>query len=508
MNYRRQFRVLVAGLTLAVPTLASAELPISYEGRLSVGVGSGDFAPHYISSLQHGRFTQSRSVQAEARLWHEVDYGQRFSFGFGLDMIGDYSSSVGYERYDRESDSWSVRQERPDVFRIQQLYGEIKYRSVFFQLGMKEHGSEILPQSLTSGDLVMSGNARPIPEIRVGFWDFQNIPFTFGWIQISGVVAYGKMMDNAWWRDHYNYYNYHLAQNEIYNYKRCYFRTKPSMPLSFTFGMQAVAIFGGSNRWYQQGEVVIDDKYKAGIKEFIKMMLPIRDGVEGAYTGNHLGSWDIKGRYLLRDGSEVSAYCSWPWEDGTGIGKRNGWDGLWGLGYKAKAGGLVSGAVVEYLDFTNQSGPVHFAPSDNPGTTVPEHASGADDYYNNASHNSYAYYGQSIGTPVMMAPIYNRDGYPGFIGNSLRGFHIGVEGELSPSVGYRLKGGYRKAWGSGKFMLKTPLHETAVMAEVDWHPKRLLRGLSLNMKMELDRGTMPGNAFGVLVGARYKINRK
>ncbi len=63
-------------------------------------------------------------------------------------------------------------------------------------------------------------------------------------MQISGEVAFGKMMDSSWWRDHYNYYSYHICENELYNYKRCYFRTKPTERLSVTFGMQAVAVFG------------------------------------------------------------------------------------------------------------------------------------------------------------------------------------------------------------------------------------------------------------------------
>lgn len=495
-------------LSLLFPLGVAAELPVNYEASLTAGTGSGDFAPYYISSLRHGRFTQADNVQAEVRLWHEMDYSRRFSFGFGADVIGGYSSAVNYERYDKETNGWYFHKERPAAFRIQQLYAELKYRAVFFNIGMKEHGSAILPQSLTSGDLIASGNARPIPEIRSGFIDFQDIPFTRQWLQISGEVAFGKMMDNDWWRDHYNYYNGHIATDELYNYKRCYFRTKPTEPFSVTFGMQAAAVFGGTNRYYNRGVIMWEDKWPSGIKEFFKMILPSKDGVEGFVSGNHLGTWDIKARYQLKSGHEISAYTSWLWEDGSGIGKLNGWDGLWGIGYKAPSRSLVSGAVVEYLDFTNQSGPIHFSPDDFPGTNVPDHVSGADDYYNNAAHNSFAYFGQSIGTPAMMAPIYNRDGYLGFIGNRLRGFHIGVEGSLSPTVDYRLKGGYRKAWGTGKMMLKTPIHETAVMAEADWHPGRKLKGFSLNVQAELNRGTMPGNAFGVLVGLRYRINKQ
>lgn len=94
----------------------------------------------------------------------------------------------------------------------------------------------------------------------------------------------------------------------------------------------------------------------------------------------------------------------------------------------------------------------------------------------------------------MMAPIYNLDGYPAYIGNAVRGFHVGIEGSLSRSVDYRVKGGYRKAWGTGKTMLVKPIHLTAVMLEASWRPEKI-KGLTVNAKIELDRGDMPDNAF-------------
>ena len=60
------------------------------------------------------------------------------------------------------------------------------------------------------------------------------------------------------------------------------------------------------------------------------MLLPSKDGGEGFVSGNHLGTWDIKAGYAFANGSELSAYCSRLWEDGSGIGKLNGWDGLSG----------------------------------------------------------------------------------------------------------------------------------------------------------------------------------
>ncbi len=497
---KRNVSLLLFAATMALT--ARAEYPLSYEASLSVGAGSGDFAPYYISALKGGRFSSSSNVRAEASVWREMESDRRFSYGFGLDLIGGYASSVDYGRYSAADEAWHQHAMRPSSAWIQQLYGEVKYRSVFLTAGMKEHKSALLNQNLTSGDLVESGNARPIPQVRAGFIDFQDIPFTNGWVQIQGEVAYGKMMDNDWWSDHYNYYNSFLGQDTWYNYKRCYFRTRPSEPRSVTVGMQAAGEFGGHATFYNKGVYDRTLKHSSSLKTFLKMLIPRNDGGDGFYTGNHLGSWDFKARYRLKSGHELSGYFSWPFEDGSGIGKQNGWDGLWGIEYKAPVKGIVSGAVIEYLDFTNQSGPIHFNPNDFPDTTVADHTSGADDYYNNGTYNSYAYYGMSIGTPALMAPIYNLDGYNRYVGNAMRGFHIGVEGSLSGSVDYRVKGGYRKAWGSGYIMLPDAIHLTSVMAEVTWRPASV-KGLTVNASVGLDRGDMPANAFGTLVTVKY-----
>ena len=65
-----------------------------------------------------------------------------------------------------------------------------------------------------------------------------------------------------------------------------------------------------------------------------------------------------------------------------------------------------------------------------------------------------------------------------------------------------MKGGYRKAWGTPKKMLKTPIHLTSVMMEATWRPRRS-KGFSFYGAMELDRGNMPSNAFGVMAGVKY-----
>ncbi len=481
---------------------ASARENVEYEASLTAGGGSGVFAPYYISSMRGGRVSQRYTIQAEGLLRKTMDNDRKFSYGFGVDLLAGYSSTVDYERWNEADKVWFSHAERPSAAWIQQLYGEVKWRSLFLSAGAKERGSYLLDNDLTSGDLVESGNARPIPQVRVGFVDFQDIPLTNGWVQVQGEVGYGYMVDNSWWEDHYNYYNYHIARNTLYNYKRMYFRTNPSKRFSVTVGMQAAALFGGEEQFYYKGKPTYREKHSSDLKTFLKVIIPHQDGGEAFYTGNHLGSWDLRARYTLSGGQKLYAYFSWPWEDGSGIGKLNGWDGLWGLEYKNCADGLLTGAVIEYLDFTNQSGPIHFSPGDFEGTTIPDHASGSDDYYNNRAYNSYAYYGMSIGTPALMAPIYNTGGYMAYRANAMRGFHVGLTGTLIPGLRYRVKGGYRKAWGNGYQMLPEPIHLTAVMIEADWAVKGV-SGLSVKGQLELDRGDMPCNNFGAVLTVRY-----
>lgn len=479
--------------------------PASFEWEtgMAANAGDGDFAPYFIASNRHDVLSQGRGIQAMASISHRMDLNRRFSFSYGLSLYGGWQSNVQYERYSTETGEFFYHPEHPSRFRVQNLYAEIKYRGFFLSVGQKERGSQLFNSRLGSGDFIESGNARPIPQVRVGFVDFQNIPFTKGALQLRGEVAYGALNDNGWWRDHYNYYNQHIGEDILYMYRCIYFRTDPRQPLSVTFGAQSAAQFGGTDRMYFKGKIQMTTHRNTKPLDFLKIFFPFGQNDEQYYLGNTLGSWDLQARYRIGDASTVKAYFQWPWEDGSGIGKLNGFDGIWGLEYHTGHRGPLTGIVVEYIDFTNQSGPIHWAPGDHPGTTITSPATGSDDYYNNKSYNSYAYFGMNIGTPVIMSPIYNTDGYMLCRANRLRAFHLGVEGAFSRHMDYRLLLNYRKAYGNGYYNFMAPIHQTSVMAEVRWRVPKA-KGLSIDAAVGLDRGKLPANAFGAMVGIRYQ----
>lgn len=503
MNLISSIRSIVIIVATCVATTLAAEEPINYSASVIGTIGDNDFAPYYISSLNHGIITQSDNSLLRLNAIKSLDTCTRFSYGFGVDFISGYSSGVEYYKYNSATGKIDLpHTEKPANIWLQQLYAEIKYRGVFITAGLKEHQSKLLNNKLSSGDFVESGNSRPIPELRSGFINFQNIPFTNGWLQIEGEISYGKMTDSDWWSDHYNYYNSHIAQDTWYSYKRAYFRTNPEKPLSVTFGAQAAAIFGGHTDYYKNGKFIRDEYRTNNLGDMFDMFIPRLSDKEGYVAGNHLGSWDIMTRYRFKNGNEIKAYVQWPWEDGSGIGKLNGFDGLWGLEFKSARNSWINGAVIEYIDFTNQSGPLHWAPNDSPGTTITDQATGGDQYYNNAFYNSYAHYGMSIGTPFLKAPIYNTDGYPMYVDNLVKGYHAGIMGNICKSLDYRLLASYRKAWGDSRIPRATAVNNTSFMAELNYNPTSI-KGLSFKAQVAFDKGSLLGDNFGSLLSVSY-----
>lgn len=488
-------------MTACCATAASAQYPVDFEAEAIANFGSGSFAPYYIASNRHGILTQSTDALIRVGAHRAMERDRRFSYAFGAEFIAGYTSASDYARWDQSAATFNVNRQRPALAWIQQLYGEIKYRGVFLSAGLKQHQSALLNFELSSGDLTESGNARPIPEVRAGFIDFQDIPLTNGWVQIQGEISYGKFTDNNWIRNHYNYYNDHICTGSLYTYKRCYFRTKPSQPFSLTIGMQAAGVFGGTTLYYRNGSLYETERHSSSLKSFFKMFIPMPGG-EDYYTGNSVGSWDVMGRYHFSDGTEIKAYMQSPWETGSGIGKLNGFDGLWGVEYKAPRHGLINGAVVEYLDFTNQSGPIHWDPANTPGTNLTATASGGDNYYNNGYYNAYANYGMSIGSPFLRSPLYNLDGYMAYIDNRVRGFHIGVTGDIGRTIRYRILGGYRKGWGTGRNPRTVSVDDTSVMIEGIYSAPSV-PGLDVKAQLAMDRGSMYGDTFGACISISY-----
>lgn len=482
--------------------VSNAELPISYHVSLSGQVSSKSLAPYMLGSWNEGRYVEGNGIWQESGLEKELDLSKRFNWSAGVDYIAGAGSKTDYDRWIESSKTWTTHKAHLPNFRLQQLFGQIKYRGVFLTVGMKYSHSKIVDDQLSSGDLTRSNNAAPIPGVAAGFVDFQDILFTNGWVQIDGEIMYGKMIDSGFKRNEFNYYSGVEALYLWYNYKRCYFRTNPHKNFHVTVGMQAASIDGGSSYVYEDGKKILTYERGFNLKRAFQMFIP-RPGGEAYYAGSHLGSWDLKAVYKFHDDSKLSAYFEWPWEDGSGIGRMNGWDGLWGVQYDFAKKGILTKVLVEFLDFTNQSGPLHYDPDDNPNSPMTGFARGADNYYNNEVYGAYANYGIGIGSPFLVSPIYNKNGMLSYLHTRARGFHLGIMGNPCDRLGYKVLVSYEKAGGYGMLPAYKRLESTSAMLETNILPSKKITGLELNVRLAFDAGKLRGNNFGAQLQLSY-----
>ena len=302
-------------------------IAVDYGVGLTINTGGSEFAPYYIASNCRGTVTQQNSVLLSASLKHEMDTTRRLSWGAGAEVWGGWSSSVDYQRYDSESKSMIANPQHSARLWVQQLWIEGKHRGVFLTIGQKDIDPGLVNRSLSSGDLVMSGNARAAFGARAGFINYQNVPFTRGWLQIKGEYGYYRHNSTPWLKNHFDYYNSFITEHYWFNYKNIHFRTNPSKRLVLTIGAQAACQFAGTATYYKDGEVVERVEMKPTLKAFWRALFAGSGGEnmgDQIYVqGNHVGSWDISLDYKMTNGATLRAYYQSLWEEGSGIGKQN-----------------------------------------------------------------------------------------------------------------------------------------------------------------------------------------
>ncbi|MDE6637274.1 MAG: capsule assembly Wzi family protein, partial [Muribaculaceae bacterium] len=306
-------------LFLVVYSSSAYSFELDWEASTTVNAGSGGFAPSLIMANRGGTITHSKGVYERAGIFHKLEPDKRFSYSCGLDAYVQATSTVDYMKWNSDTKEFSMFARRPSYAVIQQLYGLIKYRSLFLSVGMKEHDRTFLDNPLSSGDITLSNNARPVPQVRVGGYDYVNNPFTQGWVQIIGDIAYGKFMDSNWNKDHYNYYNSFLTTDVWFHYKRLYLRSNPKQRFVATVGMQHAAQFNGEYKIYRKGVCAEVYKPEHFLRSFLDVFVQAQynsSSIEGEsmnFSGNHLGSWDAKFEYKLKNNDIVSFYVMKPW---------------------------------------------------------------------------------------------------------------------------------------------------------------------------------------------------
>ncbi len=463
------------------PATAEAEWndSIRYHGEINLNFAGGKHTPFWLMSNQYGLSSIERN-NGYLRLgaFKDLDSSKRFSWGAGVDL------ALGYRM--------------PSVFAVQQLYAEVKYRCLNLLAGSKEIPGFVSDPDLASGNLIYAGNARPIPQVRAGIFDYADFWGTKGWFAVKGYIAFGKFTDNNWIK-HWVDPNSQYTLGTLYHSKAIFFRggNAKKFPLEFELGMEMATQFGGTTYNYMgKGNIL---KMPTGLKAWFKSVIPMGGGSEtpaGEQTnveGNFLGSWNFALSWKPNSDWSLKLYYEHYFEDHSMMTFDFPWkDGLYGIQAKLPKNRWVSDVVYEFLYMKDQSGPVYWDHT----PEINEQVSGRDNYYNHYIYNGWQHWGMGLANPLIIAPVYNNPHIMSLRSTRMWGHHLGFKGQPLDELGYKVLASVQKSWGTYSAPFKEPKKSFNLMAEARYTPK-CLPGWEADLAFGMDAGSLIGNSYGV-----------
>ncbi len=446
---------------------------LSYRVEAFGSVSTGDNTPFWMVSNRYGVVPiNSNNGYLKAGVFHQQLFGKGFRWAVGLDLVGAAP---------REKNAY-----------IQQLYAELGYKSLELRVGSKECYQSILNPLLSSGDMIRSNNARPIPEVEISMPRFTTVPLTKGWLQIKGYFNVGRSFDNGFLEKRYpgTYY----VENVLWHNKSLHFQikdTRNEFPLSAVIGVQHIAQWGGTSLNPKIG------RQPHSLKDFVRVVAGMKGG-EGATDSdsiNVLGAHQIGYDFALKyEGRQFDArlYYQHIAADKSGTEFKNGTDGLWGMEVNLPHFPWLNNLVFEYMVTRSQSGPFHFISFDH--DKHPGRGGGGDNYYNNGEYiTGQSYFARAIGSPLIISPEYNENGEISFLQNRLRDWHLGLSGSLSSQVSYRFMMTVMNSWGTHFKPFLKKKHGVSLVADIHYqHPR--LKGWEFCGSVGGDTGDVMGKS--------------
>ncbi len=469
---------LVIVITTFFPGSAAEKDSLRYFGELRATFSGGENTPFWLmNNLQGLGSPEKNNGFVRAAAYRDLNKENKFSWGAGIDLAGAWRSS--------------------SPFYIHQLYGEIKYRSLGALLGSKEIYGEFNNPKLSSGNLLYSGNALPIPQLRIGIFDYADFWGAKGWFSVKGYISFGMFTDSGWQKS-WAAPGSHRTEDVLYHSKGIWFKfgNTSKFPLTGEMGIEMATQFGG--KAYKNGETL---HLGSGLKNWFNAFFPTKNsgktfqGEETSVEGNMIGAYNFAISWTPGTNWSLKAYYEHLFEDHSQLGMDYAWkDGLWGLEAKLPINPVADCLVYEFLYTKDQSGAVLHNSTDK----LPEQVSGRDNYYSHSIYTGWQHWGMGIGNPLALSPIYNRNHLIHFMDTRIIGHHFGISGSPLPELQYRLLLSFSKNWGTYQHPLPEVLDSFNALVEVTWKPVKL-KGWYFTGGLAGDGGKLLGNSLGGMI---------
>lgn len=455
---------------------------LDYKVETGVSFSAGKNTPLWLAANKHGLGSiQKNNGYLMAGVFRPMEKDKRFSYELGLELAGAYNFESN--------------------FMVRQAYVDLKYYFLNLSIGSKCRDGEMKNQELSSGALSFSGNSLPIPQARIGIFDYIAIPGTKDWLSVKGYIAYGVFTDGKWQKDFVQGKQHQYVRKTLFHDKAIYFRIGDGkFPLLLEGGLDMPARFSGDH-YDKEGKLT---EIPHRLKDFWDVLIPSKGDDETLgmdrtnILGDMLGSWNFSLTYKLNDW-KLRAYFEHQFNDHSQLFGEYGWkDGLWGVEVTLPKNPFVSCLVYEYLYSKDQTGPVYH----DTDAIIPDQISGSDDYYNHGAYSGWQHWGMAIGNPLFVSPVYNQNGSLFFRSNRLIAHHVGFTGNPTNEFKYRILLSHARHWGTYSNPLPEVKYNLNALAEVSYSPEKLKHWM-FTLSLAGDKSDYIENSLGGILTVRF-----
>ncbi len=393
----------VIGISLFLLAGAYAAYPVDVTIHQSTSGGS-EGTPFW---LQANRWGLNSDSSLQTNLGAEVTWERDFGDVWGIELLADG---------DVFADDDGV------IPRLRFAYAALSWRALELKGGMYPELVGLLPApELSSGSMIVSGNARPLPSVQLSMPEWTAVPMTNEKLEIRGGLLHGWFLGDR------------VQDGALLHEKWGYARLGNPEETRLYLGLVHNTMWGG------EIQPVNWDNY---LRAFLGREAGDTSTQLGP-AGNGLGMWDL-GVEMPLDRVDLRGYYHHYFELEHGIYFKNAMDGLWGVAIEIDdAGRWPDTVVMESLYTVYQGGRYHrltqvltdagFDPADRTATFGI--GGGAHQYYNHGIYrNGWTHLDRIVGNPLLVAVGEGEE--LRIASNRVNAYHLGFSGNATENIRY------------------------------------------------------------------------
>lgn len=373
-------------------------------------ISEKDTVPFWIKTNNYGRIGENdRQIIGSMEILHKKNMN-----GIGI----EFGSEFNFDIIEKSNDNVD----------LEQMYIDTSYGKNVLSLGRKKREEGINFSELSTGSLLVSENAKPIPQIRIGSPDYIKVPHTFS-------KAYFKwFISNGWLeRDR-------KVKSPMLHEKELDVKLKLNEKLTLYGSLRHDVIWGGTN---PDGT----ENPHNSVKDFLDVFFARGASGENSFdseklnkAGDHKGLYQLRGEYDFKE-YKTTLLTEFFFEDGSGreinqliasMIKKGDFpakmDGKYGFEIELKNNDFIKNIFYEYINTKYQS-----------GSGLDNITGGRDYYYQNWLYGGWIYRENIIGNPLYI--IKENKNYVVDTANTHTRFdaqNFGVNGNLTDTISYRI----------------------------------------------------------------------